>query len=112
MPPPEHRNGPPPPQPRPAQIAATAKSQDLGKPTAPPVIPVVSGTELAPIGAAQYPRVTVHHVACGHVHVHFKFEVGATSIVRSPACARHTEYRIVIEAFVPSISSRAHRGAA
>jgi hypothetical protein len=54
----------------------------------------------------------VLHQACGHVHVHHKFEHGATSIVRSPACAKHTEYRIVIESVVPAAGDRRMRGAA
>lgn len=96
---------------RPSQGGAASAHQaphdeDHGQRSAPTALPVVSGTELAPIGDAEYARVTVHHQACGHVHLHVKFEVGATTIVRSPACARHTEYRVVITTVVPSAADQ------
>jgi hypothetical protein len=66
-------------------------------------IPVVDGTELRPSGDARYPRVNVTHDECGgFVHTHIKFEVDETSIVRSPACANHREYRIQIINAVPA----------
>jgi ribosomal protein L37E len=72
---------------------------------------VVFGTEHLPSGNAQFPRVEVTCRRCGFTHFHIKYEVDASTIVRSPACARHTEYTIEIVNVKPTAVER-RRGAA
>lgn len=92
----------------PAQKIRTATSQqDRGQDSAiRGAVEKVTGTEHRPIGRARLPRVEVLHDRCGHVHSHRRSEVEATSIVRAPACAPHTRYRVTITEVVPASATR------
>ncbi|WP_219413927.1 hypothetical protein [Pseudonocardia nigra] len=105
--------GPGQPQPGTAatKIAAAAKPQDRRQSTASTDNVVEFGTEHLPSGDAQFPRVEVVCRRCGFTHFHIKYEVGASTIVRSPACARHTKYTVVIVNVKPTAVER-RRGAA
>ena len=87
--------------------AATSEHQDRDQRSAVgATVEKVVGIEHRPIGRARLPRVEVPHDRCGHVHVHRLFEVGATTITRSPACAPHSRYRVTIIEVVPASATR------
>lgn len=111
MSPPETTEAGPHPETGPAQNIPTQRHQPTGTAQEERELPVFAGTALRPIGDAKFARVKVPH-DCGFVHLHILFEVGASSIVRSPQCAPHREYRVVITAVVPAVQQRSTRGAA
>jgi hypothetical protein len=43
---------------------------------------------------------------CGHAHKHILFEIGASTIERAPACARHRSYLVTVTDVVPSAAER------
>lgn len=92
-----------------ANTSPALTKQAHPEPTAQVAPMALPGTEWLASGNA-YSRVSVTCSRCGHTHFHVKFEVNATRIVRSPACAKHTEYEIEIVTVVPS--QRARREAA
>jgi ribosomal protein L37E len=94
------------------EIATAAKPQDHPDRTAGLDLVVVFGTEHLPSGDAHFPRIEVACKRCGFTHFHIKYEVDASTIVRSPACARHTEYTIEIVNVKPTAVERRRAGAA
>ena len=92
---------------------ATARPQVPSQRTATVQEVTVLGTLLLAAGDATHDWIMVRRCSlCGFAHRHLVFEANASVITRSPSCARHRTYRVIISDVVPSVSDRRSRGEA